>query len=146
MTLRDFQLARLIEYAAREVGPRGSLEEMKGIATCLRNRARAGWYDGNLLLVIEHADEHGAHEHSQETRLNPESRELARLLREIDDLYYASSDGEMTLESSLTEKDHEKKYWCYLDRPIQPRFAESILRDQAHHRSRTQLGTLMFLE
>lgn len=149
MTLSDFQRARLAEFAAREAGPRGSLEEMRGIAVCLMNRAKAGWHDGNLLAVIENAIQHAAHEDSQMTLLDPDSRVLQRLLTEIEDLFYGSAvtvtSGEgMGLVESLSEKKRERKYWCYLNRPIRPWFQQNVLSDK--NRSRTTLGTLMFLE
>lgn len=151
MTLRDFQLARLAEFCFREVGPRGSLEEMKAIAICLKNRAAKGWHDGNLILVIEHAEDHAAHENTQQTKLNPDSRELQRLLREIEGSYYGDDVGQpvegLTTVQSLTEQGHEKLYWCYIDgRVMRPWFKTTILADQQNHKSRTHMGNLLFLE
>lgn len=151
MTMSDFQRGQLAAFAAREAGPGASLEVMKGICYCIRNRVRAGWEDASWLSVIENAHLHAAHESDKVMPLNPENRELQRLLREIDDIYFGgrfanSPEEGMDLEGSLTEKDHEKKFWCFLNRPVRPWFQEHILNDKENHRSRTQLGILMFIE
>lgn len=151
MTMSDFQRAQLAAFAAREAGPSGSLEQMKGICYCIRNRVRAGWEGGSWLGVIENARTHAAHATDDVIPLSPESRELQRLLREIDDIYFGSSfasslEEGMDLEGSLTEEDHEKKFWCFLNRPIRPWFQEHVLNDKENHRSRTQMGLLMFIE
>lgn len=151
MTMSDFQRAQLVAFAAREAGPSGSLEQMKGICYCIRNRVRAGWEDGSWLNVIENAHLHAAHAEDKVMNLNPESRELQRLLREIDDIYFGSSfassiEEGMSLEGSLCEEDHEKKFWCFLNRPTRPWFQEHVLNDKQNHRSRTQMGILMFIE
>lgn len=151
MTLSDFQRAQLVAFAAREAGPSGSLEQMKGICYCIRNRVRAGWEGGSWLSVIENAYRHAAHIGDSLMPLDPDSRDLQRLLREIDDIYFGSSfetsiDEGMDLEGSLNEQDHEKKFWCFLNRPVRPWFQENILNDKKNHRSRTQMGLLMFIE
>ena len=151
MTMSDFQRAQLVAFAYREAGVGASLEQMKGICYCIRNRVRAGWHDGNWLRALEEAGESAAHLLEDVIPLNPDSRELQRLLREIDDIYFgnswtSSADEGMDMESSLTEKNHEKKYWLFVNRPVRRWFKENILDDREHHRSRTQMGLMMFIE
>jgi hypothetical protein len=152
MTMSDFQRAQLVAFAVKEAGPKASLEQMKAICFCMRNRVRAGWHDGNWLRAIEEASESAAHDPDPVVVLNPDSRELQRLLREIDDIYFSnsdwgqSSDEGISMEASLTEEKHEKKYWCFLQRPMRPWFKENILDDRENHKSRTQMGLMIFIE
>lgn len=151
MTMSDFQRAQLVSFAFREAGPDASLEQMKGICYVIRNRVRAGWHDGNWLRAIEEAGESAAHVTEGVISLNPDSRELQRLLREIDDIYFGngwalSEPGGLDMEASLTEEKHEKKYWFFINRPIRAWFKENVLDDRENHRSRTQMGLMMFVE
>lgn len=152
MTLPDVQRALLAVFAAREVGPKGSLEEMRAVACCLRERVRAGWHEGSWLLVMEYADEHAAHVATTAAKLNPNQRSLQRMLSDVDDIYYGqrrhalesgSDDGE-SLEASIAE--HKLKYWCFLNRPMTPWFKANIARDMKNHPMRAQVGLMMFYE
>src|ERR1700728_582935 len=105
MTQKDVDRVMLVRYAALEAGPRGSLEQMKAICYCLRNRVRAGW--GEWMDVIETADEHRANEPNELVRIDHNGRAYQRLLHEVDDIYFGHSsnygDGR-TLEDTLCEK------------------------------------------
>lgn len=151
MTQKDVDRVMLVRYAVREAGERGSLEQMKAICYCLRNRVRAGW--GEWSDVIESADEHNAHE-PQKAWLDVNSRPYQRLLRDVDDIYFGrssmgySSDEASSgdLESSLSTKDHACLYWCFTNRPILDHFAATIVRDPQNHANRSTMGLMMFFE
>src|ERR1700679_740104 len=106
MTQKDVDRVMLVRYAVQEAGPRGSLEQMKAICYCLRNRVRAGW--GEWLEVIESADETRANELGEPMRIDISSRAYQRLLHEVDDIYFGHrsdfSEG-TTLEDSLCDKE-----------------------------------------
>jgi hypothetical protein len=152
MTLNDLQRAHLAVFAARQAGPGASLEEMKAICYCIRNRVSAGWYP-DWISVIEYAHETAAHE-TTPFALDINSRPLQRLMRDVDDIYYGRStmqdsyDGETegNLESALCTDTFQCKYWCYLNRPVLPWFAEKIAGDKTNHPMRSQMGLMMFFE
>lgn len=149
MTQKDVDRVLLTLYAVREAGPRGSLEQMKAICYCLRNRVRAGW--GEWMDVIENADETNAHASELTTPIDPNSRTYQRLLRDVDDIYFgqssiSSTGGGEDLENSLCDSQHLCCYWSFVNRAILPSFAETIVRDPANHPNRATMGTMMFYE
>lgn len=150
MTITDAQRAMLAIFAAREAGERGSLEQMRAIAFCIRQRVRAGWEDGSWLAVMENSCHHSAHER-QDFPLDPNNRNLHRMLSDVDSIYYGqqrhgleTSQGDETLESSIVE--HDLKYWCFLDRPMTEWFKVNIVQDPTNHANLSQMGLMMFYE
>lgn len=153
MTLPDAQRAMLAVFSAREVGPKGSLEEMRAVACCIRERVRGGWHDGSWLVTMEHADEHAAHPWNMGVKLDPNNRSFQRMLSDVDDIYYgqrrhalegSSGDDVESLEASIAE--NKLKYWAWTNRPMTQWFKENIARDQTNHPMRAQMGTMMFYE
>lgn len=151
MTLNEHQRGHLVTFAVREAGDRGSLEQMRAIALCIRNRVRAGWHDGSWMEVIEAADSCSAHEAGQ-IRIDPNNRNYQRLLNDIDNIFFAqqrheldgTGGGSPTMEQAIVE--HEVKYWCFLNRPMRDWFKEKIVQDPASHPNRVQMGLMMFFE
>lgn len=147
MTQKDVDRVMLVRYAAFEAGPRGSLEEMKAICYCLRNRVRAGW--GEWMDVIETADEHRGNEPNELIRIDHNGRAYQRLLHEADDIYFGHSssygDGP-TLEDTLCAKDRPCFYWLYLNRPMRQWFKDTIATDKQNHPSNATMGLMMFFE
>ena len=152
MTLSDYQRAQLVLFAAREAGPGASLEQMKAICYCIRNRVRAGWFDGSWISCIDHAHEVNAHEPTTRFYTEEAYRPFQRLLRDVDDIYYGNGQPKSMAESatdegiSLEESVGQQMYWCFINRPIRPWFAVNIVSDQINHPSRSQMGLLMFYE
>lgn len=148
MTQKDVDRVMLVRYAAQEAGPRGSLEQMKAICYCLRNRVREGW--GEWMDVIETADETRGNVPNEATRIDSNSRAYQRLLHEIDDIYFGHrsvSEGEgLTLEDSLCAKERPCFYWLFLDRPMTPWFKANIASDKENHPSNATMGLMMFFE
>jgi len=153
MTLNDFQRVMLAEFAIRQAGPLGSVEQMKAICYVMRNRVRKGWNDGNWIATIEAAPDHAAHD-PLPMRIDPSSRTMQRLISDIDDIFYSykfgatSDDGSIlgNLESTLTEEKHEALYWSYANRPVREWFLKKIQKDGINHPLRAQMGTMMFYE
>jgi hypothetical protein len=149
MTQKDVDRVLLALYAVREAGPKGSLEQMKAICYCLRNQVRAGW--GEWMDVIEKAYETGAHAPALEMPVDANSRVYQRLLRDVDDIYFGHSelgptDEGGSLESSLCDPQHPCCYWAFVERPMLPRFAETIVRDPKNHPNRATMGMMVFYE
>jgi len=150
VTHNDSQKALLVHFAVRDVGPRGSLEQMQVVCYCLRNRVRAGW--GEWMEVIEHADETAAHEDNKRVYLDASSRSYQMLLHAIDDLYYAqppsaSWNGKKidldaqgaTLESAVGTA----KYWRFLNRPLRQWFQQNIVDQKREHPERSTMGLMV---
>lgn len=151
MTQKDVDRVMLALYAVREAGERASLEQMKAICYCLRNRVRAGW--GEWMAVIDAAGETAAHEPAPHAAIDVSSRTYQRLLRDVDDIYFGHSglkeygdEGGGDLETSLCAKGREGLYWCFLNRPVLERFAATIVRDQENHANIATMGLMMFYE
>ncbi|MGA9668395.1 MAG: hypothetical protein WBQ94_04260 [Terracidiphilus sp.] len=162
MTLNDMQRAALALYAARAAGEGGSLEQMKGIAYCIRNRVKAGWYDGQWLTVIEHADESGANPPGIRVVLDPNNRALQRLAADIDDIYYgAGAEGPGNREQKklapvaqnfapsggeLRDAVGRACYWAWVNEPFTAWFQEHILDHPEDHIMKAQMGMMLFFE
>jgi hypothetical protein len=147
MTQKDVDRVMLVRYAVQEAGPRGSLEEMKAICYCLRNRVRAGW--GEWLDVIESAGETLCNEPIDPTRIDTANRAYQRLLHDVDDIYFGHSYGSdegPTLEDTLCEKERPCFYWLFLQRPTTQWFKDTIAADKENHPSNATMGLMMFFE
>lgn len=146
MTQKDVDRVMLVRYAAFEAGPRGSLEQMKAICYCLRNRVRAGW--GEWMEVIETADETRANEPNELIRIDHNGRAYQRLLHDVDDIYFGHGSFEdgTTLEDSLCEKERPCFYWMFLERPMRQWFKDNIAGDKENHPSNVTMGLMMFFE
>ena len=149
MTNNDLDRAALIFFAVREAGPRASLEQMKAICYCIRNRVRAGWSDQDWMGVIEDAPQYAAHLTGERVPIDKNSRAVQRLMREIDSIFYGDR-GDFAEETigglDMEESLKECKFWCYAKRPMLPWFEENIARDPKNHVMRTQMGLMMFFE
>ena len=146
MTLTDLQRAALVLFAAREVGPDGSLDQMRAVCHLIGNRVRAGWGDANWLTVIENASSVAGNQSRYADPLDVMDRKLQTLCREIDDIFYGEGADEMGQLCAAIDKDHPPLlYWTFIDRPMRPWFEENIVRQPESHRQRAQVGNNMYL-
>lgn len=147
MTLNDVQRAQLVLFAAREVGPRGSVEQMRAICCCIRNRVRNGWGDGTWMWVLEHHHEVAAHAPSTEP-LDPNNRPLQRLMRDVDEIFFGNPPEEAYAGADIEGAIGNKHlYWMFLDRPAPtPWFLENIVHRQQEHKSTATMGTMIFFQ
>jgi hypothetical protein len=158
VTISDHMRGHLVTFAYREAGPGASLEAMLAICYIVRNRVKMQWEDGNWIDVIENADRHAANwPWDPIVRLDPQSRQYQRLLREVDDIFYGggesygltpakAGEGGMSLFDSMCERKHERLYWMHTGRPVREWFRDTIVRDPKNHPQRGVLGTMMFFE
>lgn len=148
MTQKDMDQAMLVRFAVLEAGPRASLEQMKAICYCLRNRVRSGW--GEWMEVIASAEETRSNEPQEKTQIDLTSRTYQRLVHEIDDIYWGraldSSEEGRSLEDVLCNDEKYFFYWLFLDRPMTLWFKQTIATDQKNHPSGATMGTMMFFE
>ncbi len=151
MTLSDFQKGALALFAARAAGPGAALEQMKAICYCIRNRVRAGWYDGQWLTVMEHAGETLANP-LDTFFVDPTVRSLQRLIADVDDIYYggASQNRNMRNDQTPTAQKFAAEtfdlegaigkscYWHFLNKPIYAWFRENIIEKPEEHPRKTR--------
>jgi len=148
VTFSDLQKANLVMFAAREAGVDGSLEQMKAICYCIRNRARAGWYDGSWFLVMQHAQEHSAH-FPEDVLIDPSHRAFQRLTRDVDEIFFGDKAGVWGGDDAgpdLSQTLEVQKYWCFLNRPLTTWFKDNIIADKTNHPNTAQMGLMMFYE
>jgi hypothetical protein len=136
-------------FAARQAGAEASLEQMKAICYCIRNRARAGWHDGGIFLAVELAQEHSAHE-EKPVIIDPNARPFQRLTRDIDEVFFGDRHGSPfgvdDASPDLSDTLAKQKFWCFLDRPIRPWFKTNIIDDHKNHANTAQMGLMLFYE
>jgi hypothetical protein len=148
MIQKDVDRVMLVRYAVQEVGPKGSLEQMKAVCYCLRNRVRAGW--GEWMDVIESADETRANEPTEPAPIDTSNRAYQRLLHDVDDIYFGHSSAGyeegQTLEDTLCEKERPCFYWYFLNKPMRQWFKDNIAGDKENHPSNATMGLIMFFE
>jgi hypothetical protein len=161
MTLNDAQRAALALFAARAAGQDASLEQMKAIALCVRNRVKAGWHDGQWLTVIEHSYETAGNLPLARVILDPNNRALQRLIADIDDIYYGLAAYSTTAQNKATTPTAQRFapdagdletaigkccYWAWVNRAFTPWFKENILDHPDRHPNRAQMGLMSFFE
>jgi hypothetical protein len=148
-------------FAARAAGQGASLEQMKAVAYCIRNRVKAGWWDGQWLTVMERAGETLANTPDDEPwYLDPNNRALQRLVADVDEIYYggrpaAGARVEQTPMMAqryaaeggdLEEAIGKSVYWAWLNRPFTVWFRKNILEETHNHPNRAQMGMMAFFE
>ncbi len=167
MTLNDVQRAELALFAARAAGAGASLEQMKGIAYCIRNRVKQGWHDGQWLTVMEHAEEAAGNLAEVRIYLDLSNRALQRLIADVDDIYYGSGSangqdtglkGQSSAPRTATAQRYAPQggdleealgkccYWARLNEPFTAWFRENVLDRPDAHPMRAQMGMMMFYE
>jgi hypothetical protein len=150
LTLHDLQRAQLVAVAFDEAGPGGSLEQMRAIAMCIRNRVRQGWYDGDWLEVIENMQSTAANLARVHVPLDGNNRSLQRLIADIDEIYFSRRDyvrepsGQKMPD--LEEAIGNAVYWAFINQPFSPWFKIHVLDDPSHHPQKANMGLLFFYE
>lgn len=147
MTANDLQRAALVLYAAREVGPEGSLDQMKAVCHIIRNRTRAGWHDSNWLTVMEQSHDVAGNAPLADVRLDLNDRRLILMARDVDDIFYGNADDEVAKACGAHGKQAPPLlYWYFMNRPPCEWFLATIIRDPANHRQRAQFGFMLGYE
>jgi hypothetical protein len=151
MTQSDLNKAALAMAAARWAGEGASLEQMKAICYCIRNRVKAGWGDGNWLTVLEEAEDCMGNLPGPRVKLDPNGKAFSRLLRDIDEIYYGGGRhdalaGSLPDEETIEEALKDAKYWFFLKEPPSAWFVERIIHDPENHREAASLWTMLFFE
>lgn len=150
MTMTDLQRAALALFAAREAGPRASADQMLAIAMCIRNRVRQGWFDGDWLKVIENAGDTRANLPGPAVQLDPNDKNLQRLARDIDEVYFSRRDWAKNPSGdpmpSMDEAIGKATYWAFINQPFTVWFLENVIHNPEQHPQNAQMGLMMFYD
>jgi hypothetical protein len=150
MTLNDIQRAHLALFAAREAGASGCFDQMKAIALCIRNRVRQGWYDGDWIDVIEHADEVAGNPPGPRVYIDLRNRDFQILIREIDEIFFGRQDWDKYPSRlpmpGMEESIGKATYWAFINQPYTPWFRENVLSCPKDHAPKANMGLIMFYE
>lgn len=150
MTVSDIQRAMLAIFAVREAGQGASVEQMRAIAMCVRNRVRQGWHDGDWIKVMEHADDTRANLPGVPVKINGDDRNFQRFVRDIEEIYFSrrdySKDPTRAAMPDLDEAVGNSCYWAFLNKPFTSWFTEHVLDDVEHHKQKAAMGTMLFYE
>jgi hypothetical protein len=150
MTGNDFVRGQLASFAIEQAGANAPVDHMKAIALCMRNRARAGWHDGDWLENMFHADRYSAHDPGPRVRFELGDRSQSRLIREVDEIFFSRSNEDNPKSSgdsiSFEEAVGKSCYWLFVNRPVREWFKSTIIRDPENHRQGASLGLMMLFE
>jgi hypothetical protein len=145
LTLETFQRAQLAAFAYQQVGSTSSVNCLKAVCYVMLNRLRAGW-SNDLLELIDQAGESAAHPYMEPALpLKASSPVLQGLLRDIDDVFYATGEDE-TRKIVCPPKNKPLLYWQnLLIKETRPWFVENIVRSPDHPR-KAQVGMIILYE
>lgn len=149
MTMNDLQQAAVIQFAAREVGD-GTVEQMKAVCHCLRNRLAAGWAE-NIFTIVENATDPWASAHgpaSLGVKLDFTDRRLRELARDIEQILYPLGGMTDDVARICGRQDRDRGpllYWNFINRPTTDWFRDNIARSPQHP-NRAQFSFLYLYE
>lgn len=95
MSTDEFIQAQAALFAWRETHRYGGVNEMLAILHVIRNRARAGWEDGDWLKIIQNADRAAAHPVLPDGYPDINDEDFCALLVAVTEIY-AGSDDDIT--------------------------------------------------
>lgn len=142
MTFNQFERALLVKFAHDEAVHTGSLASMKAVCYVIRNRVRAGWFDGSWTNNLQSAWEVAGNDRPFDgpPKLDVQNRLFQLLLRDIDDIFFAASEDETQIVVG------ECLYYHFIDRPVREWFVERVIRETEAHPRRAHVGSIVLYE
>ena len=141
MSPENFVKAQIAAYAYNEAAHCGGHDAMVAVACVLRNRVKAGWFGGDWMEVLNHAEEAAPLTSTIAPTIALSNSSFRRLLEEVDDIFLGMYTDTMT-EGGLYYFD---VLHAQTGRDIRPWFKQKILQDQANHPRKAQVGMLLIL-
>ncbi len=149
----DFVKSQLAVRAWQDGRDEG-LNGMLSVAFCIRNRVRAGFYNGDWIQVLSHHQDYAAVDKVYSLELpDPRSYAFSLLLQEIDGIFSGTREDTVTQPDNKTwmvKAEHQGErpvalYYARLDdQNIKEWFYENITRNTEHHRLIATVGALSF--
>ena len=155
MLAADYIKAQLATTAWRDGGHEG-INGASAVALVIRNRVRAGWFNGDWLAVLSHHQDYAAVHNPYSHELpDPRNYGFGRLLQEIDGIFSGTREDDIltpnqTLMGPVVTFDNQPArpvalYYGQLDDPnLREWFLESISRNTDSHRLIASVGSLSF--
>jgi hypothetical protein len=140
-----FVKAQFALTAWRDGGHEG-ISGMLATAFCIRNRVRAGFYNGDWLRVLSHHQDYAATDRTYSLELpDPRNYAFGLLLQEIDGIFAGTREDDITIPPhSMARQTPVVLYYGNLADPnLRPWFL-NICRDHENHQRVATVGTLTF--
>ena len=145
MTGSDFIIAQLALRAWQD-GKENGINGMLAVAFTIKNRVKAGWYDGDWIEVLSNHKKwsHKLEPYSSQLP-NPNNFAFRSLLQEVSGIFSGArrDDILMATESVLSVAPPPALYYGVLEEIDNPWFLDNISRSIDHRRI-AQVGTLFF--
>lgn len=127
------------------------LSGMMAVAFAIRNRIRAGWYNGNWIEVLAHMQDVSAKLEPPTINL-PDTRTFSfmQFMQIIDGIFAGATDDNVTIKADgdwkkvLSAPAPVALYWARLDQITNPWFLEKIARNPEQHARIAQVGQTFF--
>lgn len=137
------ELARLAWLDANEEGLNG----MMAVAFTIRNRVRAGWFNGDWISVLSNHKQYSARiEPYPSTLPDPRVYSFQCLLQEIDGIFSGQRADDITIaaQTVLAKPANPALYYARLDQITSEHFLENIARQPDLHPRVAQVGMMFF--
>lgn len=141
----EFIQSEIARLAWLDAGSEG-LNGMLGVAFTLRNRQRAGWWNGDWIKLLSNHRMYLSHNRPYTEELpDPRVFSFQGLLQEIDGIFRGSTPDTVTVsaQSVLSKPAPPTLYYARLDQIEREDFLTNISRNPAHPRV-AQIGLLYF--
>ena len=138
MTGETFIKAQLAYFAQQQVGHMGGRDAMLAVLCILRNRVKAGWYGGDWIQNLNHAEERGSLEPIAPLPIDLTSPAFRRLLVDVEDVYQGQYKDELTRGGLYFLDSIFESH----GRQVRPWFTDNILRQSHRHHRVAQVGML----
>jgi hypothetical protein len=146
MTGAEYIQGQLATFAWRD-GFADGLSGMEAVAFCIRNRQRAGWWNGDWAQILSHHRDYSykTDEYPDEIP-DPRVWSFQLLLHEISAIFDGSRNDDVTIakDSVVARKPGVALYYARLDQINSDRFLYNIARKPEEHPVIAQIGSLSF--
>jgi len=147
----EFICAQLALKAWQD-GANSGISGMLGVAFTIRNRIRAGWYDGNWIEILSHHREWAATDTPYSDVLpDPRDFSFKVILQEVGGIFSGARQDDVTIKvggeaQRLSVAPPPALYYGRIDEvdKWRPWFLENISRNVEKHRIVAQVGMLHF--
>lgn len=144
-------ITSMLALKAWQDGHEEGLDAMLGIAFTIRNRVRAGWYNGDWISVLSHHDEWSARIEPPTSQI-PDTRSYAFMvfLQKVDSIFSGAQEDNITVKPDgewrtiMATPPPVALYYARLDQITNPWFMENISRQGDKHPRVAQVGQLFF--
>lgn len=144
-------VAAMLALRAYQDGFDDGLDCMRAVAFTIRNRARAGWWNGDYTEILNHHQDYSAYREPPRSDFpDPRIYSVQTLLQEINDILSGRTKDNVTIAQdsvfntfNMGPKPAPALYYARLDKITNEKFYE-ISRDGVNHPRIAQVGMTVF--